>query len=249
MEYSIVIPTYQEADKITSSLTKIVGFMRDFSKSFEIVVVDDGSKDNTADIVEEYIKSNPEIKLIRNPHKGKSQTVIAGMRNAAADLIYMCDADLSTPIEELKKLSLWIKEHDYDIVIGSREGAGARRIGEPYYRHLMGRIFNWYIQVMAVPGVTDSQCGFKLFKAEVIKEIISKLVVYKETPEEIEQAFWGAFDVEILFIARKAGYRIKELPVTWHYIEHVGRSLFSNSIKMAWDVLKIRLNSFKGAYK
>ena len=249
MEYSIVIPTYQEADKITSSLTKIVGFMRDFAKSFEIVVVDDGSKDNTADIVEEYIKSNPEIRLIRNPHKGKAQSVITGMRNAAGNLIYMCDADLSTPIEELKKLSIWITDHDYDIVIGSREGAGSRRIGEPYYRHLMGRIFNLYIQLMAVHGITDSQCGFKLFKSEAVKKIISKLVVYAETPEEIEQAFWGAFDVEILFIARKLGYKIKELPVTWHYIAHVGRSLFSNSIRMAFDVFKIRLNSFKGAYK
>ncbi len=249
MEYSIVIPAYNEADKITSTLTKVLGFMREFSKSFEIIVVDDGSHDDTAALVAAYSQLNPEIKLVENIHKGKGPAVTTGMKNAVGELIYMCDADLSSPMSELKKMVVWIREHGYDIVIGSREGTGAVRENEPFYRHLMGRIFNLWIQLLAVPGIHDTQCGFKLFKNSVAKEVFSKLIVYKEPSKELAKPFFGAFDVEVLFIARKRGYKIKELPVAWNYVGNVGRALIFNSIRMAWDVLKVRIYSLKGAYK
>ena len=146
IEYSIVIPAYNESNKIASSLTQIVNFMKFFSDYFEILVVDDGSRDKTTEVVESYAMSTPEISLIKNSHKGKGPAVLAGITQALGQYIYLADADLAAPISELKKLSLWIKEHDNDIVIASREGVGAIRVGEPLYRHLMGRVFNFLVQ-------------------------------------------------------------------------------------------------------
>ena len=249
MEFSIVVPAYNEEDKITSSLTQIINFMRSFSSSFEVLVIDDGSKDTTAQKVEEYIKENPEIKLCRNPHKGKAFAVWTGMMDATGDYIYMADADLSAPIEELKKLFVWMKDQNFDLVIGSREGIGARRIGEPLYRHLMGRIFNYWVQLIALPGINDSQCGFKLFKKKAAKDIFNKLIVYGGDTKEIKSVFYGAWDVEVLYLARKMGYTIKQVPVTWSYVKEKKFNRITSSIKMACDVLKVRFNDLRGKYK
>lgn len=249
MEYSIVIPTYNESDKITSSLTQVLGFMRDFTKSFEVIVVDDGSNDDTASLVQEYIKTNPEVKLIRNSHKGKGPTVTTGMLSASGAFVYMADADLSTPISELKKLSTWLIEHDFDIVIASREGSGAKRNYEPLYRHLMGRIFNMVVRVIVLPGIRDSQCGFKLFKNKAAKDSFSRLKVYSPDIERKKKAYLGAFDVEVLAVAKKLDYRIKELPVEWTYVKTSRLSPISDSINMVLDVCRIRINIMKGAYK
>jgi len=251
IEYSIVIPAYNEADKITTTLTQIISYMRTFSNSFEIVVVDDGSKDNTADIVEKYLENNscPEIKLIRNVHKGKGPAVWAGVMNSEGDYIYTADADLSTPMTELKKLSIWIKDHNFDIVIASREGAGAQRIDEPFYRHIMGRVFNYVVQIFALPGIKDSQCGFKLFKKDAAKKVFKKLKIYGEIAKPTDKPFLGAWDVEVLYLARKLGYRIKEVPVTWVYVKTTRLSPVKDSLKMFFDVMKVRINYFKGFYK
>jgi dolichyl-phosphate beta-glucosyltransferase len=249
MEYSIVIPVFNESDKISQNLTQVVGFMRTFSKKFEVVVVDDGSRDNTAKIVSNYAKDNPEVKLVKNPHKGKGYTVLTGMKKAKGDLVYMADADLSTPIEELKKLSIWIKEHEYDIVIASREGVGANRVDEPFYRHLMGRVFNLVVQLVAIPGIKDTQCGFKLFTNDAAQKVFGMLDIYGDDTQEIEEAYLGAWDVEVLFIAKKLGYRIKEIPVKWVYVKTTRLSPLRDSFKMFVDVVKVRLNDLKGKYK
>jgi len=251
IEYSIIIPAYNEADKITTSLTQVISYMRTFSNSFEVIVVDDGSKDNTAEIVEKYLESNsfPEIKLIKNPHKGKGPSVWTGVMNAEGEYIYTADADLSTPMTELKKLSIWIKDHNFDIVIASREGAGAQRIDEPFYRHLMGRVFNYVVQIFALPGIKDSQCGFKLFKKETAKRIFKKLKIYGEVAKPTDKAFLGAWDVEVLYLARKLGYKIKEIPVTWVYVKTTRLNPFKDSLKMLFDVMKVRINYLKGVYK
>lgn len=249
MEYSIVIPAYNEADKITSTLTQVLGYMKVFSPSFEILVVDDGSKDNTAGLVEEYVKVNPQVKIIRNPHKGKGPTVATGIMAAQGTYTYMADADLAAPMSELKKLSSWIDESGYDIVIASREGAGAVRKGEPLYRHIMGRGFNYWVRIFALGGIKDSQCGFKLFKTSVAKDIFSRLKVYNLDTKPRKKAYFGAFDVEILFIARKRGYKIKELPVEWRYVQTTRLNPISDSINMALDVIKVRIYGLKGAYK
>ncbi len=249
MNYSVVIPAYNESDKISSSLTQAVNFMRTFCDSFEIIVVDDGSKDNTASIVEEYSAENPEVRVIRNPHKGKGFAVWTGMHEAKGDLIYMADADLSAPMSELKKLAVWVTDQNFDIAIASREGVGAERVGEPFYRHLMGRAFNLMIQILALPGIKDSQCGFKLFKGPVAKDIFGRMKVYGKDTKELDKPYTGAWDVEVLYLANKLRYNIKQVPIVWTHVKTTRVSPVRDSIKMALDVLKIRMNDLRGLYK
>lgn len=248
-EYSIVIPCFNESGKITSSLTQILTFMPTFCSTFEVIVVDDGSTDDSVAKIKEYQKNHNYVRLIENQHKGKGPTVWTGVMEALGDYIYMADADLSAPIDSLKKLSIWIKEHDYDIVIASREGFGAKRLGEPLYRHIMGRIFNFLVQALILPGIKDSQCGFKLFKGDVAKDVFGRLSIYGRSAEEQKGAYLGAFDVEVLFIAKKLGYKIKEAPIEWTYVKTSRLNPVKDSLKMARDVLRIKLNGLKGAYK
>lgn len=248
-KFSIVIPAYNEADKIVPSLTQVISFMRNFSESFEIIVVDDGSKDSTVELVRNYMKEHKEIKLIENSHKGKGPAVWTGMMAANGNFIYMADADFSTPIEELKKFYNWVEEHDYDIAIASREGIGSNRVNEPFYRHFMGRVFNFYVQMLALPGIKDSQCGFKLFRKKAAKDIFNRLKIYGDAAEETDVGYMGAFDVEVLYLANKLGYKIKEIPTTWTYVKTTRLNPLRDSIKMSFDVLKIKINDLKGVYK
>ncbi len=249
IQYSIVIPAYNEEDKIISSLIQVVNFMRVFCNSFEVIVVNDGSQDSTASKVYEYSKENPEITLIDNPHKGKGFAVWTGMMKAQGEYIYMADADLSAPIEDLKKFSILAKDQNFDVVIGSREGFGSKRIGEPAYRHIMGRIFNYFVQIVALPGINDSQCGFKLFTKKSAKDIFGRLLVYGVDTKEIDTAYFGAWDVEVLYLARKLGYSIKQVPVTWVYVRSKKFNPIKSAFKMSWDVIKVRLNDLRGKYK
>lgn len=247
-EYSIVIPTYNESDKITATLTQLTSFLSGFANDYEILVIDDGSTDVTAQRVSDYSVDNPKVQLIKNSHKGKGIAVWTGIMRAEGEYIYLCDADLSTPATELKKLAVWIKDHDFDVVIASREGIGAQRINEPLYRHLMGRIFNFIIQMIAIPGIKDTQCGFKLFKKEVAKQIFTKLKVYNPQSSLLKKAYMGAYDVEVLYIALRHGYKIKEVPVIWKYVKTSRLAPITDSLSMVRDVIKIRLNGTKGLY-
>lgn len=246
MDYSIVIPAYNEADKISSTLTQVVNFMRTFSDKFEVIVVDDGSKDTTVQSVTDYKKENKEVTLIKNPHMGKGPALSTGVQKATGKYIYVADADLSTPISEIKKLSIWLTDHDYDIVIASREGTGSERVGEPFHRHLMGRVFNFIVQMLLLPGIQDSQCGFKLFKNDVAKKLFSKLDSFGR--KETKNAYTGAWDVAILVMAKKWGYTIKEVPVKWIYVTSTRVHPIRDSIKMFKEVLEIKRNLMSGKY-
>lgn len=248
IDYSIVIPAYNEESRITKTLTQTISFMNSHSPSFEIIVVDDGSKDNTANAVEEYAKDHPEIKLIRNIHKGKAAGVRTGMLKAMGKLVLMMDADLATPLEELKRLAIWITDNNFDIAIASREGIGAKRQGEPFYRHVMGRIFNLLVRIVLGLKFQDTQCGFKLFKLDVAKNVFSHLIVYGEDLPQISKPFFGAFDVEVLYCATQMNYKIKDVPVKWNYVATTRLNVLSNSYKMARDVLRIKIQGLKGAY-
>jgi dolichyl-phosphate beta-glucosyltransferase len=248
-EYSIVIPAYNEADKISSTLNKVITFMDSFGSEYEILVVDDGSTDATAKKVSDMAAENNNIVLIKNIHKGKGIAVWTGVMHSKGLYIYLCDADLSAPITELKKLSIWITEHNFDLVIASREGVGAKRIGEPFYRHLMGRVFNIFTQLITLRGIKDTQCGFKLFKSDVAKLLFTNLKVYNPQNPELTGAYMGAFDVEVLFLARKLGYTIKEVPVTWTYVNTTRLAPMRDSLRMLRDIIKIRINDVKGVYK
>lgn len=248
IKYSVIIPVYNESAVITSSLTQALDYMRSLNDEFEIIVVDDGSTDNTVALVEDYARYHSEVKIIKNPHKGKANSVRTGMLAAVGEYKLAADADMATPMPEFKRLLLWITEHDYDIAIASREGVGARRHGEPYYRHVVGRVFNYFIKLFALRGIQDTQCGFKLFKGHVSDRIFSRLQIYGENLPVIKKPFFGAFEVEVLYLARKYGYSIKEVPVAWTYVPTPRFNFFGNSWKMARDVIKIRLYDLMGKY-
>jgi glycosyltransferase involved in cell wall biosynthesis len=247
-DYSIVISAYNEASRITKTLTQTLSFMNQFAPAFEIIVVDDGSTDKTADVVEQYAKDHPELKLLRNVHKGKAGGIRTGVLKSAGKLVLMMDADMATPLEELKRLATWIHDSDFDIAIASREGIGAQRQGEPLYRHVMGRLFNLLIRVVLGLDFQDTQCGFKLFKGEAARSIFGRLIVYGDDLPQITKPFFGAFDVEVLYCAKHLGYKIKDVPVKWNYVATTRLNALGNSYKMARDVVRIKILGLKGAY-
>jgi dolichyl-phosphate beta-glucosyltransferase len=158
------------------------------------------------------------------------------MMQAQGEYLFICDADLSMPIvEALKFLPPQIDK--YDIAIASREAAGSQRIGEPEIRHIMGRVFNWIVRIIAVRGLNDTQCGFKCFRREVALDIFPMQTING----------W-AFDVELLFIAQERGYKIIEIPITWYYKDHSKIKPLKDSIDMVWETLKIRRNGWRGLY-
>jgi glycosyltransferase involved in cell wall biosynthesis len=249
MKYSIVVPAYNEADKISSTIVQILNFMRNFSPdSFELLISDDGSTDSTVSIVEQLMKENPELKVVKNLHRGKGPTVWSAFMQAEGDYIYMADADLSTPISELKKLSVWAEEQGYDIVIASREGIGAERVNEPFHRHLMGRVFNLLVRLVALPDMKDTQCGFKLFTKKCVQDIFPRMYTLKNA-KELKKPYTGAWDVEVLLLAKSLGYKIKSVPVTWVYVKTTRVSPVSDSLKMAFEVLQIKFRLLRGKYK
>jgi len=250
-ELSVVIPAYNEEKRgIKKNLGIVVDFLESEGFNYEVIVADDGSTDNTVAVVEEFARGKERVRVLKLPHRGKGATVRDGMLEAKGKYILFSDADLATPIEELKRLLSWIRDQGFDIAIASREGIGARRENEPWYRHLMGRVFNFLVKLIALRGIEDTQCGFKLFKATAAKEVLKRLKIYgREATGELKRPYLGAFDVEVLFLARRLGYKIKEVPVTWHYTETQKLDPLRDSIRMARDVLKVRINDFLGKYE
>ncbi len=212
-----------------------------------MIVVDDGSRDQTAQVVEAFRSQHPSVTCIRNDHRGKAYAVRTGVLRARGDRVLFSDADLSTPIEETARLLDWF-ERGYDIVIGSREGAGARRIDEPFYRHLMGRVYNFVVRALTVRGINDTQCGFKAFRHDVAKEIFNRVQLYGDRAGVIRNSMVTGFDVELLFIAQKAGYGIKEVPVAWQYGTESKVSPIKDSWRLLRDVLRVRWNDWLGRY-
>jgi dolichyl-phosphate beta-glucosyltransferase len=218
------------------SLQRVVAFVQGQAHPIEVIVVDDGSDDATATIVERFAAEHPFIELIRNPHGGKGAAVKTGVARAEGRFLVLCDTDLSVPIEELPKF-LPPALDGYDVAIASREVAGAERIDEPYYRHLMGRVYNLLVRLAAVHGIEDTQCGFKAFRREVAREIF---------PHQTIEG-WG-FDVEILFIAQRFGYRIIEVPVTWYYSSESKVRPVKDTLGMIRDLWRVRANARRGLY-
>jgi len=248
MEYSVIIPAYNEEARITSTLTQILGFMKSFSVEFEIIVVDDGSGDKTVEVVTNYSKDHPEISLVPNPHKGKGFAVRSGVLASKGKYVLMADADMATPIEELKRLAVWVADHNFDVVVSSREGVGAKRQNEPLIRHLMGRVFNLIIRILTGLGIQDTQNGFKLFKGDEAREIFGGMILFGPNAPDLKNPRVSAFDVEVLMIAKRHGYKIKEVPITWTYVPTTRVNLFRDSFLNLWDVLRIKFNDMRGKY-
>ena len=233
---SIVVPAYNEAARIAATLETLCEHLQQRSWDWEIRVVDDGSTDRTASIAERFAADEPRLVVQREPHRGKGGAVKAGLRAAHGWYRFMCDADLSMPISELKSFLPPLLD-GYDVAIGTREGAAARRLGEPRSRHLVGRMFNLAVQRLVLPGIEDSQCGFKMFTARAVDAILPQVSVDG----------W-AFDVEMLAIARVQGLRIVEVPIEWHYRSESRLSVGRDGLNMLREILAIRSRAASGGY-
>jgi glycosyltransferase involved in cell wall biosynthesis len=238
LTYSIVIPAYNESDRIRPTLDEIIRHAQEQNWDAEIVVVDDGSRDDTAEIVRAYGREHPQIQLIQNPgNRGKGFSVRNGMLHARGDICLFTDADLSSPIAEAEKLFEAIR-HGADIAIGSRWlRAELQTERQPLYRQAFGRIFNMLLRLVLGLHFVDTQCGFKAFRREAAQRIFPM--------QKIER--WG-FDPEILFLARRLGLRTVEVPVIWAHSEGTRLHPFRDGIRMFGDVIRIRWNALTGAY-
>ncbi len=233
---SVVIPAYNEAHRLRRTLPHAVDFLRTQGFPFEILVVDNGSTDATLEVVRELARHYPEIRPLHTPLRGKGRAVKMGMLAARGTYRFLADADWSMPVEEILRF-LPPQAPKGDILIGSREAPGAVRYHEPWYRHIIGRVFNWMVQLLALPGIRDSQCGFKCFRGDVAERLFP-----------CQRLTGMSFDVEVLFIARRMGYRIVEIPISWYFDPDSRVRLVQDSLRMAWDLITIRWNAWRGRY-
>lgn len=246
LNLSVIIPAYNElANYYNGKLEEVDKYLKRQSYTWEVIVVDDGSTDGSPEQIATWVRNKPNWQLIKNPHYGKAKTVETGMLKARGETRLFTDFDQATPINEVEKVLAQINK-GADIVIGSRELKGSKRKQEPFLRHLMGRVFNTIVQILALRGIADSQCGFKAFTAEATIDLFTKLVVYKN--HQSADAYTGAFDVELLFLARKTGYKTAQIPVTWHYVDSTRVNPTKDSIRMFIDILKIRWAYARGRY-
>lgn len=244
---SVIVPAYNEEPNFNKgTLDEIPKYLESQSYTWEVLIVDDGSDDKTAQLADEFASKHKNIRVVKNPHQGKAETVKTGVREAKGELILFTDFDQATPISEVEKLLPFFPE--FDIVIGSRQLPGAKREKEPLHRHLMGLGFNVVVQLIAVRGIWDTQAGFKCFKSEAAKNLFEKLKVYGKG-KKVKGALVTAFDVELLFIAKKNGYKIKEVPIIWHHVATSRVSPIKDSLRMFRDVLRVRLNDLQGVYR
>lgn len=244
---SIVIPAYNEATNIRlGALDKVSRYIEHQTYPWEVILVDDGSDDQTGKLIDEFIENNPGFRVIHKSHQGKAAAVITGMRQGRGEIVLFTDLDQATPIREVEKFLPLLSE-GADIVIGSRKG---KREGAPALRRIMARGFMILRSlILGLSGIQDSQCGFKAFKRDVAKKIFAHLKLYGQKHTVSGSMVTAGFDIEVLYLAKKLGFEIKEVPVEWHYVE----TRRVNPIKDSWqglmDIIAIRVNALKGFYK
>jgi len=228
---SIVIPAYNEAQRLPKTLKKILPYLAKKKIEHEIIIVDDASKDNTSKLVRSFILENTQIRLLSNrKNRGKGGSIRRGIAAARGEIILFSDADLSTPIEEMEKLLLAL-EQGADIAIASRGIKGARiAISQPWYRTFMGKTFNFLVRSILIPNIYDTQCGFKLFRRKLARKIFL-----------LAKTSGFGFDMEILYLAKKSGAKMKEVPVVWEDNAASKVSPLRDSFCMFWDIFRIKL--------
>jgi dolichyl-phosphate beta-glucosyltransferase len=237
--YSIVIPAYNESTRLGATLEKVLAYVRAQGWNAEVIVVNDGSRDNTADIVRSFAAKNAALRLLENPgNRGKGYSVRNGMLSARGEIVLFSDADLSSPIEEAPKLFQAL-EAGADIAIGSRWlRAETQTQRQPLHRQLVGRIFNLLLRLTLRLNFKDTQCGFKAFKRPAVRAIFPQ--------QRIER--WG-FDPEILFLARKFGFKVQEVPVAWGHSGETRINPLVDGFRMFLEMLHIRWYALSGKYK
>ncbi|WP_345346962.1 dolichyl-phosphate beta-glucosyltransferase [Candidatus Villigracilis affinis] len=233
---SIIIPAYNEESRLPRTLERVFEFLKTQPFSSEIIVVENGSSDRTLEVAHEFSEHHPNMNIIREEKRGKGNAVRRGMLEARGEYRFICDADLSMPIEEVQKF-LPPAIEDFDLAIGSREAPGAIRYNEPSYRHWGGRAINLLIRLLILPGLNDTQCGFKCFRADVVEDLFPR------------QTLMGwSFDIELLYLARRKRLRIKEIPIHWYFDPDSKVSAVRDALRMIGDIFQIHLNSARGRY-
>jgi dolichyl-phosphate beta-glucosyltransferase len=237
---SIIIPAYNEQVRLPDTLRRIAEYLRTSGWIFqEILIVDDGSRDGTAAAADEFAKSQPNARVLRNPgNRGKGYSVRHGMLEARGEWRLFSDADLSTPIEELEKLWNVVAKGEYPVAIGSR-AVDRSLIGvhQPGHRETLGRLFNGVMRIATGLAISDTQCGFKLFRADVAQEVFSRQLLER-----------FGFDAEVLYIADRRGYGIAEVPVRWNHVDGSKVGMMSG-MRAFEELLEIRINSMRGKYR
>ena len=235
MFLSIIIPAYNESNRINKTLNELIGYFDKKKYKWEIIVVDDGSIDETRNEVSKIVKSDNRVKLIISKKNfGKGDAVGKGMLEANGEWRFLCDADLSMPIGNIERFISYTNK--YDLIIGSREVIGSNRYDEPFYRHLYGKLFNIFVKILIFSEIQDTQCGFKLFRGKAAENIFSKQLI---------RGF--AFDVESIFIAKGLNYSICETGIEWHHSQG-SKVTLSKGIRALIEVINIKINDLRGKY-
>jgi dolichyl-phosphate beta-glucosyltransferase len=233
---SLILPAHNEERRLGDSLAKIDAFLRTQPYSAEVLVVENGSRDRTSEIGHAFAQTHPYVRVLNVTTRGKGLAIKAGMLVARGEYRFFADVDFSMPIEDIVR---FLPPHSdgYDIVISTREGAGAQRVGEPEHRHLMGRVNNWIIKLFTHLPFEDTQCGFKLFTRAVAEDLFA-----------VQRMNGIGFDVELLYIAAKRGYKVREVPITWYYDGDSKMKLIDDSLNMIREVWQVRQNWGQGLY-
>jgi dolichyl-phosphate beta-glucosyltransferase len=233
---SIIIPAHNEEHRLPATLEQLQRFLQAQAYAAEVLIVENGSQDRTLEIARSFAAGHPQFRVLSETAPGKGLAVRRGMLEARGEYRFMCDADLSMPVEEINRFFPPVLT-GFDIAIASREAPGAVRYNEPLYRHMGGRGVNTLIRILALPGLQDTQCGFKCFRGEAAVDLFGC------------QTLTGwSFDIELLFIARRRGYRVAEIPIPWYFNPDSKLNAVQDAVRMVIDILKIHRNSWRGLY-
>lgn len=225
---SIILPAHNEELRLPETINQVTQFIQSQSFSIEVVIVENASKDRTLEIAREFAAQNENVLVLHEERPGKGLAVKEGMLAASGQYRFFCDVDFSMPITEIPKF-LPPNLNNVEIAIGSREAKGAIRYNEPFSRHIIGRIFNMMVWILVLPGINDTQCGFKCFSAEVTEKLFPLQSIHGWT-----------FDVEILAIARQLGYKIVEVPVPWYYQPQSKVNVVKDFLRTFRELFKVR---------
>jgi glycosyltransferase involved in cell wall biosynthesis len=233
---SVIIPAHNEESRLPDTLEQVFRFLEEQSFTSEVIVVENGSTDKTFDVAQNFAQAHKNTRVLQSA-RGKGAAVKRGMLEAQGEYLFMCDADLSMPVKEISKF-IPPALSDFNIAIASREAQGSMRYNEPRYRHIGGRGINYIIQALILPGLNDTQCGFKCFSANIAKDIF-----------KLQTLEGWSFDIELLYIARRRNYRVREIPIDWYYHPETKVSAVRDALRMIRDIFQIHANAWRGHYE
>jgi len=230
VDLSVVVPCFDEESRLPPSLAAAIAYLEDCGRRYELILVDDGSGDGTPGLIREAERDHRTVRgVLLSLNRGKGRALAEGVAVSTGDRVLISDADFSAPIEELPKLEAAIAA-GADVAIGSRAKRGAREVDQPVHRRLMGKGFNLAVQALLLPGLWDTQCGFKLFRGQVARDLFGRL-----------RTDGFAYDVEVLYEARRSGWEVTEVPIRWMNSDSSRVQAVRHSRQMLVDVLRIRL--------